>query len=214
LSLRGHGRSEGGEMLARTRFLDYLEDVTRTIQHLGDTPILIGHSLGGMLIQKFLEKQPAPAAVCISTPNPKSLRTASLKLTRHYPSQMLKMMLTMNPDHVYKDPKIVKTLFFSQNLPDAQLNGFLDQLLQQNESRRLFLDVLFLRFSKPMHRTPMLVLGGARDYGVSQQAFGETAALYGTKPVILDEMPHDLMIEKNWEIAANRILEWLDQQGV
>lgn len=214
LSLRGHGTSEGGEFLAHATFVDYLNDVTSVIDRLGEVPILIGHSLGGMLVQKYIETHPAPAAILISTPTPKSLLAASFKLWRYFPRQMLKMTLTMDPDHMYKNPKVVKTLFFSENLPDEQFNGYLAHLLQQNESRRLFIDVLFLKFLKPRMKIPILILGGAKDYGVNRGAFIETAARYGTKPVILNDMPHDMMLESNWEIAANHILEWFNQERV
>src|SRR3990172_83754 len=73
VSLRGHGASEGNQTLAQTRFTDYLEDMARTIQQWGTLPILVGHSLGGMLIRKYIETRPVPAAVLISTPTPKAL---------------------------------------------------------------------------------------------------------------------------------------------
>ena len=55
LSLRGHGSSEGRERLRRVRLRDFLEDVAAVAELLPAPPILVGHSMGGFVIQKYLE---------------------------------------------------------------------------------------------------------------------------------------------------------------
>lgn len=212
MSLRGHGGSEGGAVLARARFSDYLQDVDSIVRQLGNIPILIGHSLGGILVQKYIETRRAPAAVCISSPTLRSLAAAGIKMMRQYPRQTLKAMLSLNTDHIFKDPLTLRTLFFSRNLPDDQFDGFMKRFYRQNESRRVYFDVLLLRFKKPKGETPFLVVGGAQDYGVNPSAFWETAARYGNKPLILDDMPHDMLLEDDYRVAADGILDWLDQR--
>jgi pimeloyl-ACP methyl ester carboxylesterase len=52
VSLRGHGESEGKERLRSVRLSDFVEDLTQTVDSLPATPILIGHSMGGFVVQK------------------------------------------------------------------------------------------------------------------------------------------------------------------
>ena len=68
VNLRGHGNSEGREKLRWTRIADYVEDVTNAVGQLPSLPILIGHSMGGFIIQKYLEDHDAPGAVLLSSP--------------------------------------------------------------------------------------------------------------------------------------------------
>ncbi|MBI4631514.1 MAG: alpha/beta fold hydrolase [Chloroflexi bacterium] len=65
LSLRGHGTSEGN---TRWNLIsDYVEDVKQVAQGLAASPVIIGHSMGGFTAQKYLETNPAPAAVLLAS---------------------------------------------------------------------------------------------------------------------------------------------------
>jgi pimeloyl-ACP methyl ester carboxylesterase len=55
VNLRGHGNSQGREKLRWTRIADFVDDVDNAVRQLGSLPILIGHSMGGFVIQKYLE---------------------------------------------------------------------------------------------------------------------------------------------------------------
>src|SRR5262245_40676625 len=71
LSLRGHGASDGRQHLPWARFRDYLEDVEQVINQLEALPVVIGHSIGGFLIQKLMNTYKLPAAVLLA-PSPRS----------------------------------------------------------------------------------------------------------------------------------------------
>ena len=68
VNLRGHGNSEGRAGLRWVRIADFVEDVAQTVGQLPSAPILIGHSMGGFIIQKYLEDHNVPAAVLLSSP--------------------------------------------------------------------------------------------------------------------------------------------------
>jgi Lysophospholipase len=62
VDLRGHGKSSGQEQLSSNSIADYVNDIERVIAEIGEPPILIGHSLGGLIVQKSLSSilyQPA-----------------------------------------------------------------------------------------------------------------------------------------------------------
>lgn len=46
ISLRGHGGSEGHEMLGQWGVDHYVADVMQVIDEIGEAPVLIGHSMG------------------------------------------------------------------------------------------------------------------------------------------------------------------------
>src|SRR5690349_15958910 len=63
VSLRGHGASEGRRQLDDFGLADYAEDVAQAAAGLPVAPVLVGHSMGALVVQKFLEKGNAPAAI-------------------------------------------------------------------------------------------------------------------------------------------------------
>jgi alpha-beta hydrolase superfamily lysophospholipase len=54
LSLRGHGRSEGQDHLDEWGLSDYVTDVIKVILSIGEKPIVVGHSMGGAILQKLI----------------------------------------------------------------------------------------------------------------------------------------------------------------
>ena len=67
LSLRAHGASEGRAQLHRCRIRHYVEDVEAVAAALPTSPILVGHSMGGFVVQKFLETHLSPAAFLLAS---------------------------------------------------------------------------------------------------------------------------------------------------
>ncbi len=54
VSLRGHGSSEGRDALATTALSDFATDLRRAVAAMPAPPVLVGHSLGGLLAQRAL----------------------------------------------------------------------------------------------------------------------------------------------------------------
>ncbi|NJK46043.1 MAG: alpha/beta hydrolase, partial [Pleurocapsa sp. SU_196_0] len=66
-SYRGHGNSGGRERLRVTRLSEYLEDVVEVAATLERPPVIVAHSMGGAVAQRFLELHAARAACVVST---------------------------------------------------------------------------------------------------------------------------------------------------
>ena len=90
LSLRGHGVSEGREKLRWTSLAKYVVDVSQAAAEIKATPVLVGHSMGGMVVQKYLESHQAPAAVLLASAPPTGLGAATLRVARRHPYVVLK----------------------------------------------------------------------------------------------------------------------------
>ena len=73
VSLRGHGGSAGRDTLDAARIDDYEADVQCVARHLGGPLAVIGHSMGGMIVQRCLHKLNAVAAVFMASVPPEGL---------------------------------------------------------------------------------------------------------------------------------------------
>lgn len=67
LSVRGHGGSPTTKPLSRCSVADYVEDVRTVADGLPKPPALIGHSMGGFLVQMYLADRRAPAGVLLAS---------------------------------------------------------------------------------------------------------------------------------------------------
>src|SRR5277367_2533824 len=67
VSLRGHGGSPTAKRFHACSIADYIDDVHATAERLGGRPVLIAHSLGGFVVQRYLETRYAPAAVLVAS---------------------------------------------------------------------------------------------------------------------------------------------------
>ena len=210
VSLRGHGNSDGHEGLRWARIADFVEDVASAVEKLPSPPVLIGHSMGGFTIQKYLERRGVPAAVLLSSPSPTGLLPTALKSARRHPLIFAKVNLTFSLFPLVSTPGLAREAFYSADLPEDDLQSYWKQM--QDDSYRAFLDMVALDLPKPGNvRTPLLVLGAERDNMLSPKEIEATAKAYNTQAHIVPGVAHNSMLEVGWRNVADRILGWLDE---
>ena len=215
MSLRGHGKSEGRERLQHFRIWDYLEDVKRVAAMMDRPPVLLGHSLGGVLVQKYIERNYVPAAVTIGSPIKTTYLPSRIavdifmSLFFRYPRPFLKSLFTLNPYSMVRD--YWHRLLIASDLPQEEGAAIKNAL--QKESIPVIIDLAFFYKVYPQTvQTPVLVIGGAKDELVPERHLRESAELYGATLYIDPEAGHDMMLEQNWEPAAEVILGWLKKR--
>ena len=211
VNLRGHGKSQGREGLRWTRITDYVEDVADTVNHLPSPPILIGHSMGGFIIQKYLEDHSAPGAVLLSSLPPAGLLPTALKIARRHPLIFARLNLTLSLSPMVSTPALAREAFFSEDLPEEELRAYWKQM--QDDSYMAYLDMVALGLPHPAGvKTPLLILGAERDNMLSPGQIEATARVYHTQAQIVPAVAHNSMLERQWQGVADRILTWLNDQ--
>ncbi len=212
LSLRGHGASEGRETLRWASLAGYVDDVAQVAQQLTQPPIVIGHSMGGLVIQKYLEQHPAPAAVLLASLPPHGALPFFLRFFLKHPIVFLKVSATLAPYHMTGTPALAQGNFFSADLPYDRVQHYFARL--QDESLRAALDFSLLNLPYPKRvDVPMLVLGAGRDSLFTMGEVALTAQAYSADATIFPRMAHDMMLEPNWQAVADRMLEWFVDRG-
>jgi len=86
LSFSGHGASRRRDHLDSYSIDDYVSDVEEAIARLPAPPVLIGHSMGGFVVQKYLERHAAPAAVLMCAVPPQGLAASAFGMLFNRPS--------------------------------------------------------------------------------------------------------------------------------
>ncbi|GGB45792.1 alpha/beta hydrolase [Flexivirga endophytica] len=208
LDLRGHGDSPIDRSVLWASVRDYLDDLAEVADRLPNPPVLVGHSLGGFVVQRRLEEHPAPAAVLVGATPPSGAMRLTLRAIRHDPAGAARAFATLRLLPMFGSPEAAHHWFFSADTPAGQVAGWSDRLC--DESFRAVVDTLVRPVRTKRVTTPLLVLGGSADRTAPPQDVAFTAHRYGVEPVVLDGLPHDLMLDGGWQRAAAHIANWLD----
>lgn len=202
MALRGHGLHDRGTFdFTGVRFDDYLEDVRAALAKSGSGTILVGHSLGGMLVRRLIQDVEVAGAVMLCMPTASSLRRGAMALLRRFPLPTLRFLLTLRSEALYHDPAIFPWLFWSCARKEVPEPIWLERVLSLRESRRLFRDLLWLSFARHRGNTPLLVVGGNADFALTSISQAKVAAFHGAPLHVLDDAPHDAMLTHPSEVA-------------
>jgi pimeloyl-ACP methyl ester carboxylesterase len=213
LSLRGHGGSEGRERLRWHSIADYVQDVAWAVWQIGKPSLIVGHSMGGFITQKYLETHSAPAAVLLTPVPYYGLWHSTWQVFRRHPLIVLRVLATMRLYPVVETPQLAQEGLFSKDMPAEKVKEYHQRL--QDESFRAYLDELGLNLVLPRRvKTPLMVVGAENDAVVPLKPIRDTARAYGTEAIILPGLAHDVMLDPQWQAAADCILGWLAERGL
>ncbi len=213
LNLRGHGGSPVSKPLNKCTLADYVDDVRSVAATLPATPVLIGHSMGGFIVQKYLETGTAPAAVLVSSAPPRTWFRTALRVGRKHPWLAVKLSMTHKNLSIYPTPAHLREVLFCAHTPEPIVEQCFTRL-QEESYRVLNVDMPLLNLVRPRRiTTPMLVLEGA-DVGWGKRAAREIARVYRTEVEFFPNMGHSMMLEPGWQAVAKRIYGWLTDRGL
>lgn len=212
LSLRGHGGSEGGDRLHEFRIADYVEDVIDAVGVSKPLPVLIGHSMGGLIVQKLLESRDFPGAVLLASTPVNGMLRDGLRMARRWPMQSLRSVLRRSLLELYDTDERARWFLFSDTSEIALVREAREKMGE--ESWRAILDMAFLTRPKPaIVKTPILVLAGSQDNMVSRSSNARTAAAYDAEIRFFDGCGHMMMLESVWPSVAEAIRDWCEGLG-
>jgi pimeloyl-ACP methyl ester carboxylesterase len=201
-SLRGHGGSEDHENLNGFSIDDYVEDLRRVVATV-ERPVVVGHSMGGFVLQTYLTQASLRGAVLLASAPPRPM-----------PGLFVKSLLAQ-PLHLAHAARhrqdfsldMLREQMFSRGPDDKSMDEYLANV--QPESTRVAASMLTRRIPHPATiGTPIQVIGAGRDRLVPPEAAALTARTYRTQPIMFDMMSHMLMLEPRWREVADTILRF------
>jgi non-heme chloroperoxidase len=212
LSLRGHGASHGRERLDQHGIADYAEDVAAVVASLERQPVLVGHSMGAVVVQKYLEQGGAPAAVLACPVPPWGLVPSTMMLAFTRPALFAGLHSVAAGGRASLQT-LADALFAGPPDPERLARAY---TRMQRESSRALLDLagfgLPQRWRMKLPQT--LVLGAERDALIAHASAEGTARMLDADYVLLEGLGHGVMLDNGWERAAGAILGWLEEQGL
>ncbi len=205
LSLQGHGKSKSSKPFRLISINDYVSDIDKAVKIIGAPPVIVGHSFGGLPVQKYLETHHLPAAVLLASVPPKGTLSAAMRFGIKHPLRLMKINLTLSLYPMVETTEICKELLFTDSISNENLERY--QSLMTDEPFKAFIDSMLFNLPNPKKvKTPVYVFGAADDKIITNKEIEMTAHSYNTKAEIFPGMTHDMMLNPDWKNAAERIL--------
>jgi non-heme chloroperoxidase len=213
VSLRGHGGSPIEGPLDLAGLDDYVADTLLAAAQVGRPAVLIGHSMGAIVVQRAARRCGALALVLMAPVPPQGLTGSVFALAARDPALFLALnTMQLGDGRTTAGLRRLRDFLFSQTLTEAEARRHL--LRMQRESQRALTDLawpqhLWIRQSMGL---PTLVLGAARDAFFTTAMIDEAARFHGVSPTMFSNMAHAMMLEPEWLGVARSIHSWLEAQ--
>lgn len=185
LSLRGHEGSTAlsEEELLGTSLADYVDDIDRIRDWLGRPPVLIGHSMGGIAVQRAAEEGEAAALILVASVGPSQMGKPNIDLPTDVPLEDRDYYLERG------DWEMARRV-----VPESP------RALNDGRGRSPIL--------RERIECPVLAVGGELD-DTRVYAPERLAEFYGGDSIVSPGAGHDLMLGPSALRTAARIHHWL-----
>jgi pimeloyl-ACP methyl ester carboxylesterase len=194
--------------LSQRSIIDHYEKLIRA---MADSPILIGHSLGGVIVQHLLDRGLGAAGVAID-PAP----TPGVLLGPH---AIVSAWPVFRDPFSWKKAKVMtRTYFanrFAQTAPEGQRDALYDRYIVPTPGRVYWngiVNAIRIRWDNPQ-RPPLLLIGGGRDLIADASMTGaiykkQKRAPSATELKIYPDRSHWTCMDAGWEEVADHALNW------
>lgn len=212
IDLPGHERGARPGAVTGLSMSDYARAVAKACEALDAPPVLVGHSLGGLVAQLAAARVRPAALVLLAPSAPWGVTGVTLEEAVSAVSlYALGPYWTMAIDPDYPSarrysfdrlPAAERREAFAKMTPESgralweTLNWWLDPFATTLVSARAI-------------RAPVLAIAGGRDAVHPPATVRQTASRLGGEVRVFDEMSHWLPAEPGWEAVAEASLAWL-----
>jgi pimeloyl-ACP methyl ester carboxylesterase len=205
MSYRGHPPLAPMSSIGQQSILDFVADASAAAQSL-DRPIVIAHSLGGLVAQLLAQRDLIRAAVLVSPAPPHGINVLSpailVRMVQYLPALLFSRAFL--PTNGHFDALVLN------RVPDADRAAVRDRFVP--DSGRAARDIALGVHKIPPSaiRVPLLVVGSEHDRFIPLGVARRVAERYGAPLHIAQGHGHFLLSEPGWESEATFILDWID----
>ena len=212
--LRGHGEGAPAGAVVGVSMTDYAADVARLCADEAAPPVLLGHSMGGLVAQLAARKAQIRALVLLAPSPPWGVAGSSLEEAAT--AFGVQMIGPFSSGALPPDRGLMRA-YSLDRMPRAEQEAAVARLrpesaLAVRETLNWWLDPFMTTSVGPGAITaPSLVIAGEADVVHSAATARATAERIGAACKVMPGMSHWLLGEPGWEGVAQTALTWLSE---
>ncbi len=209
MSFAGHGQH--GWPLRRRGLSAFDRDIEMAIEQFETPPILIAHSLGGLIAQRAAYRVPVTALALLSPIPLHGVAASVLSLAKKSPMSILKLAA------VTFEPRLARLgeppLGIYSPQVGRKVRTFITERLQAESPIALMQSLLPNSNATQPAPCPIHFWGAEGDHIIPAHEVRRAAQAMGAASKIFPGMSHTIQAEPNWRIVANHVLNWVEKQG-
>ena len=197
--------------LGKLTLKEEVENIARFIDTLPEKPILIGHSLGGFVVQKLLALEKGVAGICIDGVPPKGIVT----FERSFWKSNFPVINPFKGNSVFVPNKNWFHYAFAHTMTQVKSDKVFDDFVvpeSRNVPRGTLGGYAKIDFKKPHY--PLLFIAGELDHIVPKSLNKKNFEAYKDSKSIkqykeFKGRTHYICGQTGWEEVATFVLEWI-----
>lgn len=213
LDYRAHGASTWSQPVQAVTLDDCVADLATVLDAERFDPrrsVLVGHSYGGGVAQRYAQDHEVGGLVLLST---LALGLWWKDVLRQLPGQLahhpwLYWHLSKAPSVLFQTSARAREYLFGKETPDDVVRWYLNEIWCPASGRALQ-QMLFAK-SQPLRTRHILFLAGRQDHSVSPRLIRQSAKRLQA-PFFEVEGPHDVTVAGDWQRAGSAILSFVQQ---
>ncbi len=203
--------------LGTTSLLDYAADLEAEIKKLDENPILMGHSMGGLLAMILASRKLASAVVAITPASPAGINAIKPSVIRSFFSIQTKWAFWKKPMRQTYNEAIYSML---NMLPPEEQKEAYSNFVYESGRAAFEIGYWFLdskkasRVDESLITAPLLIIGGKEDRITPVSVIRKVAKKFKDKADYKEfaDHAHWAMAEPGWQEVAGDIAAWLEEK--
>lgn len=214
-ALRGHGAGEAPAAVVGVSMLDYAADIAELCRNQAEPPVLVGHSMGGLVSLLAARRAPVAGLVLLAPSPPWGV--AGWSLEEGVTAFGLHLMGPFWSQAVTPDRNLMLRYSLDRLGPGAR-RPILERLCPESgralwETLNWWLDPMMTTSLGGQATAPALVMVGEKDVVHPPATARLTASRIGAELEVQPQMSHWLPGEPGWEAVAGRALTWIQARA-
>ena len=204
------------EKLGTLSLIDYVDDIEALIKTLPEKPIVMGHSMGGIIAQKVAERGLAELLILACPAPPNDVTAISWSAFKSFLPLLFKPKFWQRP-HKPSFENVVESSF--QMIPEEKRRDYYDRLVYESGWVAVEIGLPFLdkkeatKVVSSKVDCPTLVFSAENDRLTPVKLVKKIADKYPQSEYYnFAGQTHWVIAEQGWERCANLICEWLLRQ--
>jgi len=202
--------------LGTISLMDYAQDLEEYIRNLDEKPLLMGHSMGGLLVQMLGARGLAKGLVLLTPASPGGINALKLSVIKSFWSILTKWGFWRNPHRLSFEAAVYSMMHL---LPETDKKAAYEKFVY--ESGRAAAEIGFWQFDlkgaskidAAKVTCPVLVISGAEDRITPAAVVRKVASKYKTVSTYqeFENHAHWVLGEPGWEEIAAFVYDWVNQ---
>ena len=201
--------------IGETSLLDYAEDLQLEIEKLDEKPILMGHSMGGLLAQILASRDLSKAAILIAPASPAGIFALKWSVVKSFMEPLFRWGFWKKPYKISYEKAVYAMM---EKLPIDERKYIYNRGVWESgragtEIGFWFLGIKGAQVDASKLTCPILIVSGSEDKITPAHIVRRVAEKYKPLGTYMEigEHAHWLIREPGWEKIASYIYAWMKE---